>query len=574
MNFKYKTITIAAFLLFFIIIMMPGKATTILDNEFPVLALSQKKTIRAEKKWLLLPVKNGAERKRLDVFINGKKIRWIDIELAKENPDWYAYMDISQWKGETLKLAVDGLSADAKEFAIIKQSNKQLDEDKLYDEGMRGQIHFSPKRGWNNDPNGLVYYKGEYHLFFQHNPYGTEWGNMHWGHAVSKDLVHWKEVGEALYPDAYGPVFSGSGVVDKNNTSGFGSKANPPLVVAHTASDAWVQEIAYSTDGRHFKRMDHPAVEKISDGNRDPKIIWYEPEKKWIMVLWVEEKNKLNTIHFFSSKNLKDWKLTSVLEGGVGDDRYLYECPDFYELPVEGKAGEKRWVLNAANGEYAIGTFDGATFHPEASRLKSVQTQDYYAAQTFTNDPKDRKIEIGWFRTKTNTQPGNNFNQSMSIPMNLELLQTPDGIRLSRKPVEEFKKLRSKHYSFQDLLLADNPFKLTLKKSGPVEIQTEIDLKNAQELFFGIKGTQVSYDAVKGTLQVGDRKASLKTSKDRLKLSIYVDRTGLEIFSDDGVFYMPVSIPIHLDKDGISISNDSNAEIIKLDVYELKSIWE
>lgn len=572
MNLKHKITSLCALL--FITISTQAVTFSSLDDNFPVLALSQNKTIKAEKKWLLLPVKNGVERKRLDVFINGEKVRWIDIELAEENPDWYAYLDISAWEGKTLELSVDGLAVDAKAFGLIKQSNKELDKDKVYKESNRGQIHFSPKRGWNNDPNGMVYYGGEYHLFFQHNPYGSEWGNMHWGHAVSKDLVHWEEVGEALYPDKYGPVYSGSGVVDKNNTSGFGTKENPPMVVSFTSSDAWIQGIAYSTDGRNFTHMDHPAVEKITDGNRDPKIIWYEPQKKWIMVLWVEKENRLNTIHFFSSKNLKDWQLTSVLEGGIGDDRYMFECPDFYELPVEGKNGEKKWVLNAANGEYAIGTFDGETFKPEESRLKSVQTNDYYAAQTFTNDPQGRKIEIGWFRTKTNTAPGNNFNQSMSIPMNLRLLQTPEGIRLSRKPVEEFKELRSKAYTQKNLLLGNDLTEVTLKKSGPVEIQTEIDLQNAENISFEIKGVNIQYDAKNSTLQVADRKASLVSSDKILKLSIYLDRTGLEIFSKNGIFYMPVSTTVDLENNKVSISSDAAAQLLNLEIYQLKSIWK
>mgnify|MGYP001968919209 CR=1 FL=1 len=544
------------------------------DNDFPVLALSQKKTIKAEKKWLLLPVKNGVERKRLDVFVNGEKVRWIDIELAEENPDWYAYLDISDWEGKTLELAVDGLAADAKEFSLIKQSNKELDKDKLYNESQRGQIHFSPKRGWNNDPNGLVYYEGEYHLFFQHNPYGSEWGNMHWGHAVSKDLVHWKEVGEALYPDEYGPVFSGSGVVDKKNTSGFGSKDKPAMVVSFTSSDDWIQGIAYSNDGRNFKRLDHPAVPKVTDGNRDPKVIWYEPEQKWVMVLWVEKENRLNTMHFFSSKNLKDWELTSTIEGGIGDDRYLFECPDLYELPVQGMPGAKKWVITAANGEYAVGTFDGEAFHPEESRLTSVQTQDYYAAQTFTNDPQGRKIEIGWFRTKTNTASGNDFNQSMGIATELKLISTDEGIRLSRKPVEEFKKLRGKRYTFNNVELGQAAFPVEFEGEKPIEIQAEIDLQETESITLDIKGVKVIYDAKNATLQVADEKATLKTDGKKLKLSMYVDRTGLEIFANDGVFFMPVSTLVNLENNKISIMSKGKSKLVHLEVYELKSIWK
>ena len=438
---------------------------------------------------------------------------------------------------------------------------------------MRGQIHFSPKHGWNNDPNGLVYYKGEYHLFFQHNPYGVEWGNMHWGHAVSKDLVHWKEIGEALYPDSYGPVYSGSGVVDKNNTSGLGTATDPPMVVTYTSSGKWTQGLAYSTDGRNFSRLDKPVVNEIKEGNRDPKLIWYEPKKKWVMVIWVELKDRQNTIHFLSSKNLKDWEVTSVLKGGIGDDRFLFECPDLYELPVRGKPNEKKWVLNAANGEYAVGAFDGDTFYPEESRLSSLKTENYYAAQTFTNDPKGRKIEIGWFRTKT-AKPNNYFNQSMSIPMKLDLLQTPDGIRLSRTPVEEMKKLRGKHYEFKKVALGKKAMDIGTESDKALEINIDLDLNSAESFSLNIRGIDVIYDIKKEELKINGIKAILPVVDAALKMKIFVDRTGLEIFSEDGIFFMPVSVNIPQNERKISISSTGDVTIKELDIYELKSIWK
>ena len=284
-------------------------------------------SIIAQKKWLLLPVKNGVEKQKVEIRFQEEEVYSFDIELANEEPDWYAHLDLSDWKGKNLKIGTDSVQDNKNAFSLIKQSEKELDLGTLYHERKRGQFHFSPKRGWNNDPNGLVYYKGEYHLFFQHNPYGVLWGNMHWGHAVSKDLVHWKEVGEALYPDEYGTMFSGSGVVDEHNTSGFGEGSNAPMVIFYTAADAWIQGLAYSNDGRKFKKIE-PIVPKITDGNRDPKVIWYEPTKKWIMVLYVEKENQ-HTMHFFTSSNLTDWELASVVKGGIGDDRYLFECPNF-----------------------------------------------------------------------------------------------------------------------------------------------------------------------------------------------------------------------------------------------------
>jgi sucrose-6-phosphate hydrolase SacC (GH32 family) len=210
---------------------------------------------------------------------------------------------------------VDALPADSAALSAIEQGDGIQDEGSMYREPLRGQFHFSPKRGWNNDQNGMVFYNGEYHLFFQHNPYGWDWGNMHWGHAVSRDLVHWDELGDKLLPDDMGPMFSGSAVVDWKNTSGFGKDGRPPLVLIYTAAgNPTVQCIAYSTDGRKFTKFaGNPVLKEITGGNRDPKVMWHEASRKWVMVLYVEWQKK-HTIHFFNSPNLRNWSLTQIVE--------------------------------------------------------------------------------------------------------------------------------------------------------------------------------------------------------------------------------------------------------------------
>ena len=328
------------------------------DRKPPQLLANAKREFSIEKRYLNLPIKNGAPKRRVTTLVDGRVEVRNDIELANAAPDWWAFMDVSAWRGKTVTLQVDKLPEDSTALSAIEQSDAIKGAEDLYREPLRGQFHFSSRRGWNNDPNGLVFYHGEYHLFYQHNPYGWGWGNMHWGHAVSRDLVHWQELGDALAPDPLGPMFSGSAVVDWQNTSGFGKPGQPAQVLIYTAAgDPTVQCIAFSTDGRNFAKFSgNPVVKQITGGNRDPKVIWHEPTKKWVMTFYVEQNGK-HTIQFLTSPNLKDWTRMSHTDG-------FFECPDFFELPVDGDAANRKWVLTAASSEYMVGTFDGTTFTP------------------------------------------------------------------------------------------------------------------------------------------------------------------------------------------------------------------
>ena len=208
------------------------------------------RNLTIDKKLLHFPVKTGAKPRVVTISVDGKAVRSFDIELADEEAQWWAPLDVSEWTGKNLTVVADVLPVTSKALDSLRQADTLLDSENLYQEPLRSQLHFSPKRGWTNDPNGLVFYNGEYHLFFQHNPYGWNWGNMHWGHATSQDLVHWQEHSEALYPDEQGAMFSGSAVVDWNNTSGFGTAEHPPVVLIYAAAGSDTQCIASSTDGK------------------------------------------------------------------------------------------------------------------------------------------------------------------------------------------------------------------------------------------------------------------------------------------------------------------------------------
>jgi fructan beta-fructosidase len=444
----------------------------------------------------------------------------------------------------------------------------------LYNEPLRPQFHFSAKQGWLNDPNGLAYYNGQYHLFFQHCPHTWD-GNApkYWGNAVSRDLVHWEEVDEALAPDALGAMWSGSAVVDYHNTSGLGQEGKPPLVLIYTAAgEPFVQCLASSTDGRVFtKYPGNPVVKNITGGNRDPRVFWYAPTKHWVMTLWVEKDHR-NTIHFLTSPNLRDWTLASVAEGGAGGDNFLYECPDMFELPLDGNAKNQKWVLTAANGEYAVGHFDGKTFTAETAKLPGERGKGFYAPQTFNDEPKGRRIQIGWFQTTTPEMP---FNQSMSLPMELRLVTTPEGPRLTWTPVQELESLRAKSHK-------QGEFTLTVGEANPlaaihselVEIRAEFEPSADSETAFQVRGVPVVYEAKTQEIVVNGHRAPAPLHDGKQKLTIFADRTGLEVFAGSGLSFVPMPITLNPANTALGVAATSGSvQFDRLDVYELKSAW-
>ena len=543
------------------------------DSKPPAMETKADRTLNTSGSHLVLPIKNGATMRKMRVLADGVEVRAFDIELADGLADWWATLDVSAWRGKRLTLVVDRLPEDSR--ALINVHNSDLLKDR-YDEQLRPLIHFSPVRGWTNDPNGLVYFNGTYHLFFQHNPYGWKWGNMHWGHAVSKDLVHWEEVGEALYPDSMGPMFSGSAVVDWNNTSGFGKDGKPPIVLAYTAfGPPATQCLAYSNDeGRTFTKYEkNPVLKEITGGNRDPKIIWHEATKKWVMVLYVEKKPK-HFIQFFTSPNLKDWTYTSEIDG-------FFECPDLFELPVEGTADTKKWVLTAADHRYMIGSFDGKKFTPETPMLPGHRGRGFYAAQTYSDFREvipnssiqwsrdafsvafrpSRCVQIGWLQAPS---PGMPFNQCMSLPLELALKSFPgDGVRLAYQPVREVKSLRRK---FEVLKNGESKEFM----SEALEVNAVLKSTPGSKTTFDVRGLRIVYDADVNELRVAELKVPVAKVDGRVKIDIFIDRTAVEIFANDGWIYAP--LPFIPDVKNRSVRIDGAIEDAVL--HELKSIWE
>lgn len=540
----------------------------------PGLLHDVKKEVKLTGKYLHIPIKNGAPKRVVTFRVNDQEIVRNDIELATGEADWWASMDVAAWSRETMVIHVDRYPEDASGLTSIFVSDKEPNADTLYTEELRGQFHFSPKRGWNNDPNGLVYFNGEYHLFFQHNPYGWGWGNMHWGHAVSSDLIHWTELGDKLLPDAMGPMFSGSAVVDWNNTSGLGSKAQPPMVLFYTAAgNPTVQCMAYSLDGRVFKKYEqNPIVPQITGGNRDPKVFWHEPSKQWVMVLYVTLDGGKHTVHILTSKNLKQWETKSVVEGEANTN-FLYECPDFFELAIDGNAAQKMWVMLGANSEYGLGTFDGSQFRMHAKRLTGHRGRGFYAAQSFSDIPAEdgRRILIGWFQTPT---PGMAFNQSMTIPLELGLKSTADGPRLTFLPVRELEALRTstKNYSVSELNELGGEA-LNYAAGDSVELRCRFKESATGKVRLKIRGVDVVCDFDRRELLVHDQVAKLADVKQE-ELIVYVDRHGLEVFASAGLCYVPLPWLVSRENQEVRIDAESAKAMEQLQIFELKSIWK
>jgi len=448
-----------------------------------------------------------------------------------------------------------------------------------YQETYRPRFHFSPQKGWTNDPNGLVFYKGEYHLFFQHNPLDTKWGNMTWGHAVSSDLVHWKQLASAIEPDRRGTIFSGSAVVDEDNTAGFQEGVEKTLVCIYTSAGGtspasqgqpFTQNLAYSNDrGRTWtKYSGNPVVPHVIAGNRDPKVVWHAPAKRWIMVFYLDGE----MFRFLSSPDLKTWTtLHDIVVPGCG------ECPDFFEMAVDGEPGLSQWVWTAANDHYLIGAFDGRRFVPEVMTNQGTVGGNYYAVQTYSGLPDGRRVQLAWM--KGGVYPNMPFNQQMSFPYELKLRRFGTTLKLCALPVREIQSIQHapKIWTGLELKAGENPLSEMLGDLW--DIHAEIDPGDAAEVAFSIRGRKIAYtiksDKKDGhRLSNGDLSAVVSPRIRPAKIRILVDRTTVEVFGNDGEIVMPACFLPQDDDHSLKLfSTGGAARIVSLKVYPLESAW-
>lgn len=535
---------------------------------FSINAQKLKKDFIVNNRYILLPV--GKDAVIVKIKYNTPDFETdFNIKLAIDKIDYWYFIDAKNYIGKTVSLSAEDNMFNRNVFEMITLSEKIRSSVPVYEEKLRPQLHFSSIRGWNNDPNGLVYYDGEYHLFYQHNPYDWNWGNMTWGHAVSKDLVHWDQLPEVLYPDKLGTMFSGSAVVDVNNTSGFQKGNEKTIVVFYTADSGELGEsqcMAYSNDrGRTFKKYEAnpilPSKKRFNTRDeRDPKVFWYPKGKHWVLVLF-----EGTGLSIYNSDNLKEWTYKSHIKG-------FWECPELFELPVDGNRKNKKWIIYGGSGIYMIGDFDGETFVPETNKL-TYHSGNLYAAQTYNNSPDGRRIQIGW---GTIASPDMGFNQMMTFPGEFTLQTTGDSIRLFINPVKEIQTLYTeKNWKYENLNISVKNRDEVLKAvtGNQLHILAEISSQNSPLYGLNINGYELIYDTIANNLN-GD---FINTIDNKLKLEIIVDRNSIEVFINEGRFLK--TIPYNsTDKDlGLKfITPDDPSSLINANivVHELKSIWQ
>ena len=447
-----------------------------------------------------------------------------------------------------------------------------------YDEKLRPQFHFTPRKGWTNDPNGLVYYKGQYHLFFQHNPFDVKWGNMTWGHATSPDMVRWTQGEHVLHPDKMGTMFSGSAVVDWENTAGLQKGAEKTIVLIYTAAGGtspeskgqpFTQCIAYSNDaGRTFAKYDgNPVVPNMVGSNRDPKVVWHAPTRRWIMALYLDG----DTFGFLSSPDLKKWTLNQKISVPKTS-----ECPDFFEMPVEDEPGVTKWIWTAANGSYLVGSFDGKRFTPEVMTQSVHAGTNYYAVQTFSDLPDKRRVQLAWMNG--GQYPGMPFNQQMSAPYEFKLRKHGyASYRIYALPVREIESLRGQGRTWASANVAPGENPLAGLSGDTWDIVAEIEPGSAKEVGFRFRGWTVRYTVKDrpgdNTLASSQLSTPLRLKDGRLRLRILVDRASVEVFGNDGEAVIPSCFLPSEDRGLEFYSSGGAAKIVSLAVYLMKSAW-
>ncbi len=553
--------------------------------------------------YLLLPIQDNAPEAKVYIVKDGLQMNVaVNVRLAREHIDYYVPLNLLEYQGKDIAIDILGMPANALCWDSLKLSNVF---DMTNFEKFRPVYHHTPAYGWMNDPNGMFYKDGVYHLYYQYNPYGSVWGNMTWGHSTSRDLVHWTYEGTPIVPDAWGAIFSGSCVVDHENTAGFGKGA---VVAFYTSAkstpwgDVQSQSMAYSLDnGKTFTKYEgNPILTSSERDFRDPKVFWYAPGKHWVMMLAVGQHMEI-----YSSVNLKDWKKESEFGAMQGAHGGVWECPDLVEIPVEGTR-QKKWVLicnlnpggpfGGSAAQYFVGSFDGKTFVNEAPTLTKWMDwgKDNYATVTWNNAPDGRCVALGWMSNwqYANNVPTRQYRSANTIARDLTLYRVGEELYLKSTPSPEVKKARGEKVSKPSFNVAGEYELASLldDNKGAYEVELVIQNQGASKIAFCLlneKGEKVSmyYDLARRQF-VMDRSESgtVDFSKDfpavtvapadtdkELTLRLFVDRSSIEAFGEDGKFVMTNLVFPSLPYNKMCFTSDEKGYTVKsFKVYRLQ----
>ena len=527
-------------------------------NTAPIL-IAMKKTFKVNATHLIVPVSNSGKQTLLGIYHADAIVQSFTVALPLgDEPYWLAAYPLAHFglSGKEITLAPVGAMGKMPESAqaafdrikigTASDANKADD----YQQPYRDQFHATTRRGWNNDPNGMVFHNGKYLLYYQHNPFGIVWGNMHWGHLESTDLLHWTEKPISLFQKTVTDMaFSGGGFVDVNNSAGLGKDT---LFVAFTSTGRG-ECLAYSKDGGlNFTELEENPVVKHT--GRDPKIVWFKPEQKWVMIVYdetacaeteaVPASNRdfsNRNFTFYESKNLRQWIRTGAFTDADRDA--VFECPELFELPIEGNPGESRWIVLGAQNRYFTGHFDGKTFVKESGPHGDSRGA-LYAAQTFSDAPDGRRIQIGWVRTTpfATRFPAQIVSQSFTLPQELTLKKTAAGLRMLINPVREAERLRS------TTAIATDDLASCAGRSTEVLVAFE-DMDRHELIINGIDASFTGRSA-----------------------RIFTDRTFNEVYIDGGrEYFSNARKPADVDSTESSISSD---KVKSLQVFEIKSFYD
>ena len=553
--------------------------------------------IAATGRYLMIPVQENAQVSNVRVVVDNRVEENIDVRLAADKIDHYVPLDLSRFDGRPvlLDIRVAG-NSDAKKLECW-DGMKYADTVSIPGEKFRPEYHHTPTWGWMNDPNGMFYKDGVWHLCYQWNPYGSQWGNLAWGHSTSTDLVHWMHEGTAIAPDGLGLIFSGSCVVDKDNTAGFGKDA---VVAFYTSADkSQTQSMAYSTDGgRTFKKYEgNPVIVADVPDFRDPHVFRHEPSGRWIMILAAGQEMRI-----YSSADLKAWTYESSFGREYGAHGGVWECPDLFELPVEG-TGEKKWVLlcninpggpfGGSATQYFTGSFDGHRFtcdtDPGVTKWMDYG-KDHYAAVTFDNAPDNRRVAIAWM---SNWQYANQistteFKSANSIARDLYLFRDGGNCYLGSRPSAEIETARGKAAVSETFTLGTKTVdRLFDVPRGAYEINMSLEPADGSDVSLTLangRGEKVDivYDGSAGTLTFDRRFSGDKSFSEQFpavttapvygrltSLRIFVDKCSVEVFANDGRAVMTNLVFPSEPYNSLSMKSCKETKVKKMDVYEL-----